>query len=116
MDKELPTHAEDRQRGLETLHGDHPSPCTRKPGRRQKRWHPPPPAVELLLRTVKHFLSGLSAAMNRLPDPRNPHFSLYTQAHLLWNGILLFMMHLGSRRQMRFERLAECFLQNLANV
>jgi len=29
-------------------------------------------------------------------------------------GILLFMMHLGSRRQMRFERLSEAFGDNLA--
>jgi hypothetical protein len=54
--------------------------------------------------------------MNRLEDPRKPEQSTYRQAHLLWNGILLFMMHLGSRRQMRFERLAEPFERNLARL
>jgi hypothetical protein len=39
---------------------------------------------------------------------------VYTQAHLLWLGILLFMMHLGSRRQLRFERIADTFEWNLA--
>lgn len=52
--------------------------------------------------------------MNRLPDPRRQERCLYTQAHLIWTGLLLFLMHLGSRRQMRFERLADPFTQNLA--
>jgi len=54
--------------------------------------------------------------MNRLPDPRREERCVYTQAHLLWNGLLLFLMHLGSRRQMRFERLAETFTTNLATL
>ena len=52
--------------------------------------------------------------MNRLPDPRREDRCVYAQAHLIWNGLLLFLMHLGSRRQMRFERLAEAFVENLA--
>ncbi len=51
--------------------------------------------------------------MNRLPDPRREERSVYSQAHLLWSGILLFMMHLGSRRQLRLERDTECFEENL---
>jgi len=47
-------------------------------------------------------------------DPRNPEQSIYSQAHLVWLGILLFMMHLGSRRQLRFERIADAFGSNLA--
>ena len=54
--------------------------------------------------------------MNRLPDPRRKEQIVYSQAHLLWNGILLFMMHLGSRRQMRFERLSQTFEQNLRQL
>jgi hypothetical protein len=58
----------------------------------------------------------LTGTMNRLPDPRRLEQSVYTQAHLLWNGILLFMMHLGSRRQLRLERSTECFEVNLATL
>ena len=54
--------------------------------------------------------------MNNLPDPRRQEQCVYNQAHLLWLGILLFLTHLGSRRQMRFERLAESFMQNLAKL
>ena len=58
----------------------------------------------------------LTSAMNRLADPRRLEQYVYTQAHLLWNGILLFMMHLGSRRQLRLERTTECFEANLATL
>jgi hypothetical protein len=65
---------------------------------------------------VKHFLPGLSVQMNAVADPRDPEQSTYTQAHLLWLGILMFMMHLGSRRQLRPERLADQFDRNLARL
>ena len=61
----------------------------------------------------RDFLRRLSAAMNRLPDPRRQEQCVYSQAHLLWTGIPLFMMHLGSRRQLRLERLTEAFVDNL---
>lgn len=54
--------------------------------------------------------------MNKLPEPRRVGQCVYSQAHLLWSGILLFMMHLGSRRQLRFERLSECFEKNLTEL
>ena len=54
--------------------------------------------------------------MNKLTDPRRTEQCIYTQAHLLWIGILMFMMHLGSRRQMRFERLADDFIQNISRL
>ena len=113
MDKELPADATDHQRGLEAVHGSYPSQRARKPGRRQKRKEPLPEAVELLLKTIRHWLPKLSRAMNAVSDPRNPDQSVYSQAHLLWLGILLFMMHLGSRRQLRFERIADAFKRNL---
>ena len=113
MDGQLPTDAADTQRNFKTEHGDHSPPRPRKPGRRRKKRAAPPEPVELLLKTVRHFLGGLSAEMNRLPDPRRKEQCLYSQAHLLWLGILLFLTHLGSRRQMRFERLSETFMKNL---
>lgn len=116
MDHKLPAYAADCQRGLEAFDGDHPSPRARKPGRRQKCPTSLPEPVDLLLKTVRHWLPGLPRVMNRLSDPRNPDQSVYTQAHLLWFGILLFMMRLGSRRQLRFERIAHAFEQNLASL
>ena len=72
--------------------------------------------MKLLLKTQKHFFPDLSTWINRIPDPRRKEQSTYSQAHLLWTGILLFMMHLGSRRQMRFERDSDIFKQNLTRI
>lgn len=54
--------------------------------------------------------------MNRLPDRRRAEQAVYSQAHLLWSGVLMFMMHLGSRRQLRWERLAPTLAENLARL
>jgi hypothetical protein len=54
--------------------------------------------------------------MNRAQDPRNAEQCLYTQAHLIWLGIMLFMQHLGSRRQLCFERSSDIFEKNLSRL
>jgi hypothetical protein len=116
MDKELSEDAQTHRGDLKAVDGNHPSPRSRRPGRRQKPHIPPPASIELLLKTTRHFLPKLAKQINAIADPRKIEQSVYTQAHLVWLGILLFMMHLGSRRQMRFERLSECFEQNLAKL
>lgn len=116
MDKELSAYAEDDQRDIEVVDGYHTSQRARKPGRRQKDREALPQPIEVLLKTVKHFLPKLSQGMNHISDPRKEEQCVYTQAHLLWTGILLFMMHLGSRRQMRYERLSDSFEENLGHL
>lgn len=116
MDKESEAAAKDYQGSIEAEYGNNPQAYSRRPGRRQKKKAKPPEAVVLLLKTVRHFLGGLSNKMNSIADPRRGDQCVYSQAHLLWLGILLFLTHLGSRRQMRFERLADAFLQNIGNL
>ena len=41
---------------------------------------------------------------------------LYPKEHLVWSGILMFMMHLGSRRQFRHERDSPVFAENLRRL
>jgi len=114
MDQEPQAATGDPQEGVEAQYGDHPPSHSRKPGRRQGRREAPPEPIELLVKTIKHFFPGLALQMNRLPDFRRPEQVVYAQSHLLWLGILLFMMHLGSRRQLRWERQADILAQNLA--
>lgn len=116
MDCQPQAHGAHSQGSLEAEYGDHPPACARKPGRRQHPREPGEIPVELLSRTLGHFLPGFSRSINRLPDPRREAQCVYTQAHLLWLGILLFMMHLGSRRQLRFERLGTHFARNLERL
>ena len=116
MDQESPTVAANTQRGVEAEYGDYSSPHSRKPGRRQKKRKKQPKPIDLLFQTVDHFMPGLSSVMNRLDDPRKTEQCIYSQAHLLWSGILMFMMHLGSRCQMRFERDTAVFADNMAKL
>lgn len=48
-----------------------------------------------------------------MPDPRRREQCTYSAAHLTWLGILMFMTHLGSRRQLRHERKTEAFGHNV---
>ena len=114
MDKELQTAPADSEGSLETEHGDNSSPDTRKPGRRQKKREEPPDPLTLVCRTVRHFFPGLNASLNALPDPRDDKRCVYSQSHLIWLGLLMFLEHLGSRRQIRNERGTDAFLENFA--
>jgi len=69
MDPQSPPAATHTQGDLQAEHGDCPSPRARRAGRRQTQRMQPPEPIELLLKTVRHFLSNMSVAMNRLPDP-----------------------------------------------
>lgn len=75
-----------------------------------------PQPVELLLKTCRHFLPDWLTQINRLPDPRRPEQCVYSTAHLVWLGILAFLAHLGSRRQLRQERRTETFRINLEKL
>jgi hypothetical protein len=46
-------------------------------------------------------------------DPLDPDRILYHKEHLLWLGIPLFMMHLGSRRQLPHEQDTLVFTEKL---
>jgi len=67
-----------------------------------------------LARTVRHFLPGLPAALGALPDARDPEQTVYPKQLLVWSGILIPLLGLGSRRQFRFEADTPAFAANLA--
>ena len=54
--------------------------------------------------------------MGALPDARDPDRLYYPKAALVWASIDMFLLGLGSRRQLRLESLAAGFLANLNAV
>lgn len=52
--------------------------------------------------------------MNRLKDGRDQRHIAYAPAHLLWMGLSVFLLRLGSRRQLRFELAGEVSAENIA--
>jgi hypothetical protein len=49
-------------------------------------------------------------------DPRDPEAIEYTLRHLLWGGILMYLLHMQSRNQFRWDRLDGLFARNLATL
>jgi hypothetical protein len=62
--------------------------------------------LELLraqVRTIRHFFPTLNADFQALPDSRFQPMVSYDARFLCWWGLLLFLLKLGSRRQLDFQ-------------
>ena len=71
---------------------------------------------DVLFKTVRRFLPNINSHFNQLPDPRNPNKTTYPLRNLLWTGVLLFTLKLGSRRRVRFKFNTIEFAKNLARL
>jgi hypothetical protein len=80
----------------------------------------------VLAKTVGHFWPDFRAWLAALEDTRDQNRIVYPRQFLSWMGLLLFILKLGSRRQIRFEmdspealanlnRLAGCSQETLAH-
>src|SRR5205807_6967849 len=72
-------------------------------------------AGRALVQTVRHFFPQLNAWLDRLPDTRVPEACTYSTRFLAWWGIALYLLQLGSRRQLDYE-LRDGGPQVLANL
>ncbi len=72
-------------------------------------------AGKALVQTVGHFFPDLNRWLDRLPDTRDPDALIYETRFLGWWGIHLYLLQLGSRRQLDFEldARATCVLHNI---
>jgi hypothetical protein len=60
-------------------------------------------AGRALVQTVRHFFPQLNQWLDRLPDSRDPDAIEYPGRFLAWWGIALYLLQLGSRRQLDYE-------------
>jgi hypothetical protein len=60
-------------------------------------------AGRALAQTTRHFFPQLNPWLDRLPDTRVPDACTYATRFLAWWGIALYLLQLGSRRQLDFE-------------
>jgi len=67
------------------------------------------------VQTVRHFFPDLNAWLDQLPDSRVQEACTYPRRFLAWWGILLYLLQLGSRRQLDYD-LREGGPQVLANL
>jgi hypothetical protein len=68
-----------------------------------------------LVQTVRHFFPDFNAWLDRLPDTRVQEDCTYERRFLAWWGLQLYLLQLGSRRQLDYE-LRDGGPQVLANL
>jgi ribosomal protein S27AE len=68
---------------------------------------------DIFFKTVSHFFPKLSRWLQSVDDPRNENKIIYEPGHLLWLGIFLFLLRLGSKRKIKYKLNTEDFLENL---
>ncbi len=56
-----------------------------------------------MVQTVRHFFPEFTTWLDRLPDTRVQEACTYSRRFLAWWGIALYLLQLGSRRQLDFE-------------
>jgi hypothetical protein len=55
------------------------------------------------VQTIRHFFPQFNAWLDRLPDTRVAEACIYDKRFLAWWGIDLYLLQLGSRRQLDYE-------------
>jgi hypothetical protein len=55
------------------------------------------------VQTIRHFFPQFNAWLDRLPDTRVAEVCIYDKRFLAWWGIHLYLLQLGSRRQLDYE-------------
>jgi hypothetical protein len=56
-----------------------------------------------LVQTVRHFFPDFNAWLDRLPDSRVQEDCTYSRRFLAWWGLALYLLQLGSRRQLDYD-------------
>lgn len=64
-------------------------------------------------KTVRHFFPGIWNWVIEITDPRDTRKIVYSQKSLILAGLLLFVLRLGSRRQMNYRLNSKILVQNL---
>jgi hypothetical protein len=60
-------------------------------------------AGRALVQTVRHFFPEFNRWLDRLPDSRDQEAITYSRRFLAWWGLCLYLLQLGSRRQLDYE-------------
>jgi len=72
--------------------------------------------VDVFFKTIGHFFPKLTGWLEAVDDPRNKNKITYKPSHLLWLGIFLFLLRLGSKRKIKYRLSTGDFLKNLNQI
>jgi len=68
---------------------------------------------QILYKTVHHFFPEYRSWLKNMNDPRNKNMTTYGLPTMVWIGTLLFLLKLGSRRQINYELNSEEMIKNV---
>jgi len=71
---------------------------------------------DVFFKTINHFFPKLSIWLSSVDDPRDKNKIIYRPSHLIWLGIFLFLLRLGSKREISYKLSTEYFLKNLITL
>ena len=69
---------------------------------------------DVLYKTVSHYFPKLNKWLDKIEDPRDLRYVDYNKRVLFWLSIFLFLLKLGSRRQINFKLNTNEFKKNLS--
>lgn len=88
-----------------------------KPGCRQQEKPQKITDADQLKITVEHFFGdNLNKWIDEINDPREKDQRVYELKHLFWLGLMMFILRLGSRRQLTAEKDTDSFRHNLLEL
>ena len=111
MDRATPSPESPAPRDPATQSG--PDPNARAPQTAPGR--PDLIVATAFVQTIRHFFPDLNDWLQALPDSRDRDAITYETRFLAWTGLFLFVLQLGSRRQLdfAFDRYSDAALANL---
>lgn len=71
---------------------------------------------EKFYKTIIHFFPDFNKWIKNIKDPRHKSYTKYNIKTLFWAGLYIFLLKLGSRRQMNFKFNKEEFIKNLSII
>jgi len=71
---------------------------------------------DIFYKTLHHYFPKLNRWISNLPDPRQQKSTRYRLNTLIWVGIKMFLLKLGSRRSINFRFNDENFIRNLSKL
>jgi len=74
------------------------------------------PLPIVLFKTLNHFAPQFLPAFSRIPDPRDPRFTVYPIEEMFLVGILLFILLLGARRNIKYKLGTPKFIENMLRI
>lgn len=115
MDQGTSSHQNINERNNRTQRSN-PASSQKKPGRKQKERPADGEIGSIIGVCIRHYFPDFNQNLKNIPDFRSEDMSTYSVVHLLYLGLLMFLGHCGSRRQLRHESKTKAFHNNLLTL